>query len=183
MHMVQLPGGEFMEAGKVVMGLGLMPGQKAADFGCGSGFFSLALARAVGDNGRVTAIDVMKEPLESVHARAEAAGLKNIDMVRADLEVLGGTKLADGSQDCVLMKNVLFQSQKKSAMLAEAVRVLKPGGKLAVIDWARGRGGFGPPDDLRSSEEDAKMLCTTAGLQIGGSLPVDGYHFGFIAIK
>ena len=120
MHMVQLPGGEFMEAGKVVMGLGLMPGQKAADFGCGSGFFSLALARAVGDNGRVTAIDVMKEPLESVHARAEAAGLKNIDMVRADLEVLGGTKLADGSQDCVLMKNVLFQSQKKSAMLAEA---------------------------------------------------------------
>jgi ubiquinone/menaquinone biosynthesis C-methylase UbiE len=181
--MVNLPGGEFMDADRVVMSLGLAPGQKAADFGCGSGFFSLALARAVGPDGRVSAIDVMKEPLESVHARAESAGLKNIDFIRADLEVAGGTKLADGSQDCVLMKNILFQSRKKGEIIAEAARVLKTGGKLAVIDWAKGRGGFGPPDELRSSPEDIKTLCASAGLKPGTDMPVDGYHFGFIVLK
>jgi ubiquinone/menaquinone biosynthesis C-methylase UbiE len=182
--MVQIPGaGEFLDAGRVVQSIGLMPGQHVADFGCGSGFFTLARAKVVGSNGRVAAIDVMKEPLESVHTRAESSGLHNIDMIRADLEVLGGTKLPDGSQDCVMMKNVLFQSEKKAEMLAEAVRVLKPGGKLVVIDWAKGHGGFGPPDSLRSDEADVKSLCTGAGVRPDAALPVDQYHFGFIAIK
>lgn len=182
--MVQLPrAGDFLDADRIVRSLGIKPGQHAADFGCGSGFFTIALAKAVGLSGRVVAIDVMNEPLEAVRTRTESMGLKNIDVVRADLEILGGTKLSDGSQDVVMLKNVLFQSHKQDSILVEASRVLKSGGRLAIIDWAKGKGGLGPPDELRIDEAQVHQLCGSVGLSVGQSLSTDQYHFGFIANK
>src|SRR2546425_529824 len=101
----------FLDVDRVVGVLGVTPGQKVVDLGCGSGYFVMGLAKAVGPSGVVIAVDVMQEALESVHTRSEAMGLKNVQTVRADLEVLGGTKIPEGSQDLSLLKNILFQSQ------------------------------------------------------------------------
>ncbi len=175
--------GAFLDAQRVVASLGISEGQQVADLGCGSGYFTMELAKAVGKSGVVNAVDVMQEPLEAVHAKIEAAGMKNVQMIRADLEVLGGTKLADGSQDWVLLKNVLFQSQKKEAIIAEAARVAKLGGRVVIIEWKKSAGGIGPPDALRSDEATIQQMAQTSGLRMERPISADVSHFGFVFIK
>jgi ubiquinone/menaquinone biosynthesis C-methylase UbiE len=143
----------------------------------------MALAKATGKDGIVTAVDIMEEPLQSVHAKAEAAGLMNVKTVRADLEVLGGTKIPDASQDVSAVVNVLFQSQKKDAILAEAVRILKRGGKLLLVDWKKGVPGFGPPDALRTDEETLRQLALAAGVRLERAVDAGAFYTGFLFIK
>ena len=173
----------FLDVDGIVGALIVAPGHHVADLGCGSGFFTLALAKAVGPQGMVTAVDVMAESLESVAGRAQAQGLANVTTVRADLEVLGGTKLPDASQDLALIKNVLFQSTKQDAIIHEAARILKNGGRLVVIDWKKGAGGFGPPDNLRPDEDQVRRMTEQAGLHPDRQLPVGTAHFGWIFVK
>lgn len=172
-----------MDESRVVSSLGLAPGMHVVDLGCGSGYFTVALARAVGAEGVVTAVDVMTEPLEAVQAKAESLGLGNVRTKRADLEVLGSTGLPDGSQDLSLMKNVLFQSEKKAAILAEAVRILKPGGHMVIIDWKKGAGGIGPPDSLRTAEEEFRALAQGAGVSFSRPLDVGQFWVGLLFTK
>lgn len=177
------PEGSFLDADRIVGGLGILPGSHVADLGCGSGFFTIAMAKAVGKEGTVIAVDVMAEPLESVQARAEGAGLKNVHVVRADLEVLGGTKIPDNSQDVCLLKNILFQSKKQGDIIAEAARITKPGGRVVVIDWKKGAGGFGPPDEIRTDEEAVRSMGQAAGLRPESGLSADNFHFEQIFVK
>jgi ubiquinone/menaquinone biosynthesis C-methylase UbiE len=160
-----------------------MPGWHVADLGCGTGYFTISFARAVGKDGVVSAVDIMTEPLESVKGRAEAMGMNNVQSIRADLEVLGGTKIPDNSQDISLLANTMFQSQKKDAMLAEAVRMLKPGGRLVVIEWKKGVPGFGPPDALRTDEEAMRALATAAGVRFERTIEAGSFYFGHIYTK
>jgi ubiquinone/menaquinone biosynthesis C-methylase UbiE len=140
----------------------------------------MALAKAVGPDGVVTAVDIMEEPLQTVRAKAEAAGFTNVRAVRANLEVPGNTKIPDQSQDIVAVVNVLFQSQQKGAIMAEAVRVLKPGGKLLLVEWKKGAGGFGPPDELRTDGETLKNLAVGAGARFERTIDAGGYHSGML---
>ncbi|MBP6885789.1 MAG: class I SAM-dependent methyltransferase [Candidatus Pacebacteria bacterium] len=182
--MVQsLTSGAVFDTQRVVSMIGITSGSKATDLGCGSGYVTIALARAVGPQGAVTAIDVMEEPLQAVRAKAEAGGFKNVIAVRANLEVYGNTKLADASQDYSVLANVLFQSTQKEHILAEAVRILKPGGTLAIIDWKKGRPGFGPPDALRSDEETLKALSVAAGAHFERTIDVGEYYIGLLFKK
>lgn len=182
--MVQLPlAGAFLDTQRIVSSVGVVQGSHAADLGCGSGYITMALAKAVGKNGIVTAVDIMEEPLESVHTKAEAAGLMNVRVVRANLEVLGGTKIADASQDISAVVNVLFQSQKKEAILAEAVRMLKPRGKLLLVDWKKGVAGFGPPDSLRTDEATLTSLCVAAGVRLERAIDAGAYYTGLLFTK
>ena len=182
--MVQLPpSGAFLDSQRIISSIGVVRGQHAADLGCGSGYITIALARAVGKDGIVSAVDVMQEPLEAVRAKAEAAGLTNVKGIRADLEVLGSTKLSDASQDFSLLTTVLFQSQKKAAIIAEAVRILKPGGRLLIVDWKKGMRGFGPPDELRASAEELNALATAGGMRFERAIDAGAYYTGALYIK
>jgi len=182
--MVTLPGqGAFLDPQRLVSALGIVSGQRIADLGCGSGFIPLAFARAVGPDGVVMAVDVRQEPLDEVRAKAEAAGMANVQCIRADLEVAGGTKIGDGTQDLSLLANVLFQSQQKDAILREAVRVLKSGGRLVVIEWKKGVAGFGPPDNLRTAEDDMKRLAEGQGTRFERPIDAGQFFYGLIFIK
>jgi len=177
--MVTGPGG-FLDTRKVVAALGVTPGMHTADLGCGSGYFSLELARAVGPTGSVAAVDVMQEPLQSVQTKSEAMGLGNIRTIRADLEVAGSTGIADRTLDLSLLANVLFQSQKKEDIIREAVRILKQGGKLVIMDWKKGAKGFGPPDDFRTAKEEFQRLAEEQGVKF--EREVDGGPFYIVLI-
>ncbi|MDO9027817.1 MAG: class I SAM-dependent methyltransferase, partial [Candidatus Roizmanbacteria bacterium] len=134
----------FLNPREVVKELPIEPGMKIADFGCGSGYFAFAFAEKTGIGGKIYAIDVLPTALESVRSQAKLRGLYNIEPLRADLETPGSTKLADESCDLVFIANVLFQSQKKSEIVAEAKRILKSGGALIFIEW-RPDAKIGPP--------------------------------------
>lgn len=173
----------LLDPGAVVQGLSLQSGMHVADFGCGSGHFTILIAERVGPEGRVTALDVQEPPLESVRARAKERGLTNIETVRANLEVSGSSRLSDNSQDLVLLANILFQSKNKSAIIGEAKRVIKPNGKLILIEWKKGSGGFGPPDDLRLDEGEIQQLMTTEGFAQERDIDVGQYHHVLTLIK
>ncbi len=155
---------------------------RVADFGSGSGEVAVMLARIVGPDGEVTAIDVLPSAIESVQARAKHEKLQNIETVRADLDVPGSSRLPDASQDVVYCANILWQSPKKAEILAEAARVLKPGGMLATVEWNQKK-ELGPPQESRVSQDSLKTFITSAGLTLTGSFPAGAYHYGLMAKK
>lgn len=173
----------MMEPASIIGRLDLRPGMRVADFGCGSGHFTVLVAKIIGDEGKITAIDVQNAALDSVRAKVKDLKLQNVETVRADLEVPGATKLADGTQDLVLLANVLFQSQKKDAIIREAKRVLKTDAKLVLIEWRKGSGGFGPPDDLRMTDEAINSLVGQEGFEHGKDIDVGEYHHILIFTK
>lgn len=171
-----ISGGALLDPARVVDNLNILPGMTIADFGCGTGHFTILMGKRVGEEGRISAIDVQEAPLESVKTRAREAGLANIDPIRANLEVLGSTRLNDGSQDIVFIANVLFQSQKKAQIIKEAHRILKSGGQLVMVEWKKGSGGFGPPDSLRMDIPELKKLVTGEGLTFERDVEVGQFH-------
>jgi len=163
--------------------LSITSGMQVADFGCGSGHMTMALAKVVGKDGFVNASDVQKSALEAVKNKAIALGLENIGYIHADLEVIGSTRISELTQDAVFISQALFQSKKKEEILKEALRILKTGGLLIMIEWKKGSGGLGPPDDLRSSEDELKSISELVGFSFEKNLNVDKFHVGLVFKK
>jgi ubiquinone/menaquinone biosynthesis C-methylase UbiE len=172
----------FLDTGRIVAGLNFQKGMSVADFGCGSGYFTIIIAKLLGDTGKMYALDIQESPLEAVKMKAQAEGLHNVMMIRANLEVAGSTKLPDDSQDWVLLANILFQSQKKKEIVQEAKRVLKSGGQILLIDWKKGTGG-GPPDSLRTDEGTMQQIVSGEGLSLVSSIDAGKFHYGMIFKK
>lgn len=175
--------GGFMNPDLIVNEFGIMPGMFVADFGSGSGYFTILIAEKVGKEGRVYALDIMESALDSVRAKTRAAGLENVEMIRTNLEVVGSSGLGDQSQDIVLLANILFQSDKKSEIIKETKRVLKENGTVVVIDWRKGAGGFGPPDSLRTDEIAMQSLAVGEGFVFERNFNAGQFHFGMIFRK
>ena len=168
-----------MDPERVAAGFGLTQVVRVADFGSGAGHFVIIMAKIVGDSGLVTAVDLMNPALETLRAKAKTEGLGNIQTVRSNLEVLGSSGLANDSQDMVLMANLLFQNSNKTSIVSEARRVVRPGGSIIIIDWRKGTGGFGPPDDLRTDEEEMKRLVIgNDGFQFVNPIDAGIFHYG-----
>lgn len=106
----------------------LLPPLEVADFGCGTGLLSVAIARWA---KRVWAIDQSAEALARARTRAEQADVRNITFLREDLERLS---LPDGKRDLVVISQSLHYLEDPDAVLAEAHRILKPGGRVVVLE-------------------------------------------------
>lgn len=175
--------GGFLDPLSIVELFGLKDGMKVADFGSGGGYFAIYMAERVGPSGKVYALDILEEKLDNLRSRARSQGLENIETIRTNIEVLGSSSLPDNSQDLVLLSNVLFQSRKQEDIIREGTRVLKTKGDFIIIDWNKGTGGFGPPDDLRPSQESIKSAAQKQGLLFVRALDAGQFHFGLIFSK
>lgn len=173
----------FLNPEAVVGEFGVQAGMAIADFGSGAGHLAILIAQRAGENGKVTALDILEDKLDSVRVKAKAAGLENIETVRANLEVLGSTGLPDDSQDMAVMVNILFQSSKKADIFKEAKRVLKADGSVVIVDWKKGGGGFGPPDELRTDEAAMQALLVSEGFRFVRNFSAGQYHYGLIFKK
>ena len=175
--------GGFINPQKVIDQIGLKQGMKIADFGCGHGYFTLPVAKIVGNKGRVYAIDVLLEALEAVRSCAQLEGAVNIETVRGNLELPGGSGLPDSSMDMVLLHNVLFQSQKKPAIIREAKRALKLGGAFVLVDWRPDSVFLGPQNGWRMSFDEARVLAQEQGFVFNKIFDAGEFHYGLMFIK
>ncbi|MBI2096423.1 MAG: methyltransferase domain-containing protein [Candidatus Taylorbacteria bacterium] len=158
-------------------------GLHVADIGAGSGFYTLALARKVGELGRVYAVDVQRDLLERIRNQAKAARLENVEIILGDAEKRGGTKLSDASVERAILSNVLFQADDHDALVEEVKRILKPGGRLLLVDWtAGGVGGVGPKSGA-VPRSDALKLFEKHGFSLEGEIGAGDYHYGLILRK
>jgi SAM-dependent methyltransferase len=109
----------------------LHSGETVLDLGCGAGIDTLLAAREVGPSGRVVALDMTAEMAARAREHAAAMGLGNVEVREALIEEI---PLPDDSVDVALSNGVLNLSMRKSRVLAETLRVLRPGGRVAIAD-------------------------------------------------
>jgi len=160
--------------------LGIDPGMKIADFGAGSGAYVMLIARSLEGYGTVYAVDIQRDLLRRIANEAARRDLKVVEPVWADLEKPRSTKLDDASLDLVLISNLLFQVDDRSAILAEAHRILRAGGRLAVIDWSESFGGIGPQKSDVVTKEAALELAGDTGFELQREFPAGEHHYGLI---
>lgn len=162
---------------------GLGEGMSVADLGAGSGHYTLAAAKKVGESGHVYAIEVQKDLLTRIKNLAKTERAHNVEVIWGDVETKGGTKLKDDSLDAVIISNILFQVESKAGLIEEAFRILKPKGRALIIDWSDSYGGMGPQADDIVSPEQARRVCEEVGFSFEKELSVGANHFGFIVKK
>jgi ubiquinone/menaquinone biosynthesis C-methylase UbiE len=151
--------------------MNIEPGTTGVDLGSGTGVFAIPLAEAAAD-GTVYAVDnaeVMHDRLQGKQPPA------NLVTVTADVTDTG---LPDGIADVCTAGFILHEIKNPERLVREASRLLKPGGRLAVIDWREDiEITFGPPRSRRISRERVKEMFSEAGLTLDSYLDWTDYHF------
>jgi ubiquinone/menaquinone biosynthesis C-methylase UbiE len=147
----------------VIAALGLQPGQTACDVGAGPGYFALRLARAVGEPGRVFAVDVEPRMLEVLRQRIAAAQARNITPILAP----GDDPLLPAQAcDLILIIDTYHHFPDGKAYLRKLAAALKPGGRLVNIDFHKRALPVGPPVDHLVAREDFLRDAAAAGFTL-----------------
>lgn len=142
--------------------LKVKPGQTVCDMGCGNGFYSLDLARMVGEKGKVLAVDIQPEMLRLLAQRSKQAGLNNIEPV---LGTLIDPKLPAGKVDLILCVDVYHEFSHPEQMLQAMRKALAPGGRLVLVEFR-----------LEDPDVPIKLLHKMSKEQILKELPPNGYR-------
>lgn len=165
------------------MQLALREGMKVGDFGAGSGHYTRALAHLVGRDGKVYAIDVQEDVLKHLKLTTHPSHHGTIETLWGDIEKAGGTHLRNASLDAVVLANTFFQVDNRFGLLKEIQRVLKPGGKLLVVDWAGSYSGMGPPPERVVTEHAAEEFFINGGFHKQKDFRAGPHHYGLIFSK
>lgn len=173
----------FIDPLSVIAQLKITPGSAVADFGCGAGYFSLPLSQAVGKEGIIYSLDVLPQALESVESKAKLSGIANIITQRVNLEDSNGSKLGSGSVDWVILKDVLFQNRNKEAIISEAHRILKPRGKILIVEWNDKNFSVGPGKKMRISSEALIELVRKHKFTVNKIVKAGNFHYALIIEK
>jgi arsenite methyltransferase len=138
----------------------LHEGETVLDLGSGAGADVLISARRVGTTGKAIGLDMTDEMLALARANAAEAGVENVEFVKGYIE---DVPLGDDTVDVVISNCVINLAADKATVLAEAARVLRPGGRLAISDV------IADPDMDRATREDMQQWtgCVAGALTIG----------------
>ena len=173
----------FMDPSQTLKELRLAPNSTVVDFGCGSGYFSIPLAKILAEQGSVLAVDILEGPLEHLRSQVKIRNIHNLKTLRANLEAPKATKLEEGIVDVVLMANIIFQSSKPEAVVKEAHRILKTeGGRLIIIEWEPDKAPM-PLGSKRIPKEEVQNMIIKQGFTVLREFSAGDSHYGMIFEK
>ena len=176
----------FLNSTEILDELNLEGHETFMDAGCGDGHIAIEVLNDYITDGEVFAVDIYDASIEDMETYKKDNNIKNLTNIEADItEGIPGVN--DDSIDVVLMVNV-FHGFKASRKLDEAVcefkRIIKPDGKIAIMDYKAWDVPNGPPTQVRSSPEDLEKLFNNHGLKkvylnenIGEDIPEGKSHF------
>lgn len=147
---------------KLVDALGLKPGMVVADVGVGTGYFAFRMAPKVAPAGKVLGVDIQPEMLTLLKAKAEKLGVKNVEGVLGEEK---DPKLPEGAVDLVLMVDVYHEFAHPYEMMAAVRKALKPGGRVALVEYRKEDPRVPIKEVHKMSEAQAKREMEVAGLR------------------
>ena len=156
---------QWQDVDAVLEAGGIQEGLVCVDLGCGTGYFTLPLAKRVGPTGKVHALDVSPQMLGLLQEKLQAGNLPQVQasIVSEPLQL----QLPEGSVDVVLVANTYHEFEDRKGSLTEILRVLKPSvGRLLLTDWKKipkGEGEPGPSAVERVSQIEARKELREVG--------------------
>ncbi|MGD8628558.1 MAG: SRPBCC family protein [bacterium] len=162
---------DHLDKRAVLDALGILPGQTILDAGCGYGYMAREFARALNGSGRVYALDSDGDAIAALRAGTEGTLIEPLES-----DVSRPTPLRSSSVDLIYLSMVFhgFSGDELTGFLAEARRLLKPDGRLAIVEVDKEETPYGPPLDLRFSPGELKR---EVGLPPGETVRVGHHHY------
>ena len=171
---------QWLPPDEIMARIGPVQGMTVADVGTGTGYFAIPFAKAVGREGKVLAVDFQKEMLENLRRKLSASGaLQNLVIIEGEA---AHTTLPENSCDLVIMSNLWHELDDDAGVLREVKRLLRPGGRVAILDW---RADLvpppGPPVAHRVSLETLRLVLSRHGWTVNYSENVGMHSYLIIA--
>ena len=162
--MLEDPGRDaYQKPHEVLMALNLKEGDVVADIGAGSGYFSFRLAHHVGDQGRVYATDINPDMILHMNRRIRDLGVKNMITVLSDPD---DPLLGKASVDLVFICEVWHHIEDQPKYLAQIRQILKPGGRVVMIDFQKKELPVGPPVEMKIAREVLLRQMESSGFRL-----------------
>ena len=164
---------------EIVEAADIPAGSRVAEIGCGTGWFTFEIAKAVRPRGMVYALDMQPAMLQILRARREWERILTLPCRENEFE------LDNGEVDFIFHANTLHECENPDVHLQETARVLKDGGRIALIEWHQtdDESQPGPPNAQRIEKSEAEKLITAAGFAVQSSDNVGPYHYLIQAMK
>ena len=169
----------WLPPAEIVAAAGAQPGDVIADIGAGTGYFAVPLAQAAGPQGLVYAVDAQQEMLDLLKFKLPSSGGGNIHLVQAEAEATG---LTETSCTLAFLANVWHEFDNRAHVLAEMRRILRPHGRIAILDWRPDvEREAGPPLDHRLSIDLTQRELVAAGFSALSHANVGKFHWLVLA--
>ncbi len=169
----------FTDPEKNLRALGLQENDIVADLGAGTGFYSVT-AGAMTPRGKVYAVEIAKDFLGTIKNKAREAHLHNVEIIFGNVEKLGGSKIGNDIVNVVIASNILFQVENKDKFIEEIKRILKPKGRVLLVDWSEssimGAKTIVPKNKAREMFEKKGFIWQR-------EIDAGTHHYGMILIK
>lgn len=149
------------------------------DIGCGTGYFTIPASEIIGPEGKVIGVDISEQMLDEVRKKIENQS-SNIELVLSDNVQL---PIKDSLGTFALLSNVLHEAEDMMVMLSEAKRILKPGGRIAIIEWEKREMPMGPPIEHRLHQNEILNMVMEAGFTMAKTSPAGEFHVAVSAVK
>jgi predicted methyltransferase len=160
---------------EVIAALGLRPGMSVADLGAGTGYFTHHLAPAVAPGGTVFAVETEPNLVTYLRARAERDAQPNVIPVLASFD---NPRLPPAAVDLVLVVDTFHHIDQRLAYFQRLAGVLRPGGRIAIVDWRIDQLPVGPPPDHKIAREQVLAEMQAAGYRLVDERPkLLPYHY------
>jgi ubiquinone/menaquinone biosynthesis C-methylase UbiE len=141
----------LLDKERIINSLNILPGQIILDVGCGNGYMAKEFSRLVGNTGKIYALDRATEAIEIIRNQTKGT---NITAITGS--ITEKTRIKDCSIDLIYLSTVyhIFSDTQKVDFQNEVKRLLKPNGRLAIIEIEKKLTPFGPPQNIRVSPEE-----------------------------